>query len=53
MRNIMAVTLTKVLKSGELNQSPLGSFPSLSSEQSSEGEEENPVVSSADKVKIL
>ena len=49
----MAVTLTEVLKSGKLDQSPLGSFPSLSSEQSSDEEEENTVVSSTDKVKIL
>ena len=42
-----------VLESEKPNQSPVGGFPSLSSGQSSEGEEENPVVSSTSKVKIL
>ena len=47
-------TLEKgVLESEEPNQSPVGSFPSLSSGQNSEGEEENPVVPSANRVKIL
>ena len=53
IRDKTAVTLTEVLKSGKLNQSPVGSFPSLSSEQSSDDEEENTVASSMDKVKIL
>ena len=48
-----AVILTEMLKSGKLNQSSMGSFTSLSSEQSSNEEEENIVVSSTDKVKIL
>ena len=63
--SITAVMMTKVspsknsilekgmLESEKPNQSLVGSFPSLSSGQSSEGEEENPVVSSANKVKIL
>ena len=42
-----------VLESEKPDQSLMGSFPSLSSRQSSEGEEENPVVSSTNKVKIL
>ena len=42
-----------VLESEKPDQSPMGSFPSLSSGQSSEGEEENPVVSSTNKVKKL
>ena len=49
----------EVLESGEVNQSPdilkspRGSFPSLSSEQNSEGEEENPIVPMTNRVKIL
>ena len=49
----------EVLESGEVNQSPdvlrsqMGSFPSLSSEQNSEGEEENPIVPATNRVKIL
>ena len=47
-------TLEKgVLESEEPNQSPVGSFPSLSCGQNSEGEEENPVVPSTNRVKIL
>ena len=47
-------TLEKgVLESEEPNQSLVGSFPSLSSGQNSEGEEENPVVSLRNRVKIL
>ena len=42
-----------VLESEKPNQSLVGSFPSLSSGQNSEGEDENPVVSSTSKVKIL
>ena len=63
--SITAVTLTEalpnkngilekgVLESEKPSQSLVGSFPSLSSGQSGEGEEENPVVSSTSKVKIL
>ena len=49
----------EVLESGEVNQSPdilkslMGSFPSLSSEQNSEGEEKNPIVPVTNRVKIL
>ena len=49
----------EVLESGEDNQSPdvlkspMGSFPSLSSKQNSEGEEENPIVPVTNRVKIL
>ena len=52
-------TLEKeVLESGEPNQSPdilstVGSFPSLSSGQNSEGEEENPIVPVTNRVEIL
>ena len=42
-----------VLESEKPNQSLVGSFPSLHSGQSSEGEEENPVDSSTSKVKLL
>ena len=42
-----------VLESEKPNQSLVGSFPSLNSGQSTEGEEEDPVVSSMSKVKIL
>ena len=48
-----------ILESGEVNQSPdilkslMGSFPSLSSGQNSEGEEENPIVPVINRVKIL
>ena len=41
-----------VLESEEPNQSPVGSFPSLSSGQNSEGEEETPIVPSTNRVKI-
>ena len=47
------------LESGEVNQSPnilkspMGSFPSLISEQNSEGEEENPIVPVTNSIKIL
>ena len=62
--SITAVTMTEVspskdgilekgvLESEKPDQSLMGSFPSLSSGQSSEGEE-NPIVSSTSKVKIL
>ena len=48
----------EVLESEEPNQSPdilspMGSFPSLSSEQNSEGEEENTIVPVTNRVKIL
>ena len=49
----------EVLESGEVNQSPdilkspMGSFSSLSSEQNSEEEEENPIVPVTNRVKIL
>ena len=49
----------EVLESGEVNQSPdilksqMGSFPSLSSEQNSEGEEVNPIVPVTNRLKIL
>ena len=47
-------TLEKgVLESGEANQSPVGSFPSLRSGWNSEREEEYPVVSLTSRVKIL
>ena len=65
IESITAVTLTEVLsskngtlekgvlESEEPNQSPVGSFPSLSSGQNSEEEEENPVVSLTNRVMIL
>ena len=65
IENITAVMLTEVspnkngtlekgvLESEEPNQSPVGSFPSLSSGQNSEGEEENHIVSLTNRVKIL
>ena len=49
----------EVLESGEVNQSPdvlklpMGSFLSLSSEQNSEGEENDPIVPTTNRVKIL
>ena len=42
-----------VLESKEPNQSPVGSFPSLSSGQNSEGEEENPIAPLTNRAKIL
>ena len=42
-----------VLEPEKPDQSLMGSFPSLSSGHSSEGEEKNPDVSSTNKVKIL
>ena len=49
----------EVLKSGEVSQSPdilklpMGSFLSLSSEQNSEGEKNDPIVPTTNRVKIL
>ena len=49
----------EVLESGEINQSPdilklpMGSFLSPSSEQNSEGEEDDPIVPATNRVKIL
>ena len=44
----------EVLESGTINQSlPMGSFPSLSSEQNSKGEEDDPIVPTTNRVKIL
>ena len=59
MPNKSSALEKEVLASGEVNQSPdilkspMGSFPSLSSEQNSEGEEENPIVHVTNRVKIL
>ena len=65
IESIVAVMLTEVLpskngtlekgvlESEEPNQSPVGSFASLSSGQNSEGEEENPVVPLTNRVKVL
>ena len=65
IESITAVMLTEVLpskngtlekgalESEEPNQSLVGSIPSLSSGQNSEGEEETPIVSLTNRVKIL
>ena len=65
IESINAVMLTEILpskngtlekgelESGEPNQSPVESFPSLSSRQNSKGEEENPIVPLTNRVKIL
>ena len=43
----------EVNQSSDILKSPMGSFPSLSSEQNSEAEEENPIVPATNRVKIL
>ena len=59
MPNENGVLEKEVLQSGEVNQSPdilkslVGSFLSLSSEQNSEGEENEPIVPTTNRVKIL